>query len=118
MTQYVGLDVSLKETKLHVLDEAGNRVWRGRCATEPVAIAAAVRRYAPTATRIGLETGPLTTWLWTALTAEGLPMVCLDARHAKRALDMKVNKTDANDAEGWRIWYVLAGTGRCGSAVS
>jgi transposase len=42
----------------------------------------------------------LTTWLWTALTAEGLPMVCLDARHAKKALDMKVNKTDANDAEG------------------
>jgi hypothetical protein len=35
MTQYVGLDVSLKETKLHVLDEAGNRVWRGRCATSP-----------------------------------------------------------------------------------
>jgi hypothetical protein len=51
MTQYVGLDVSLKETKLHVLDEAGNRVWRGRCATDPAAIAAAVRRYAPTAVR-------------------------------------------------------------------
>src|SRR5215470_9622566 len=100
MTQYVGLDVSLKETKLHVLDEAGNRIWRGRCATEAAAIAAALRRYAPTAVRIGLETGPLTTWLWTALTAEGLPMICLDARHAKKALDMKVNKTDANDAEG------------------
>jgi hypothetical protein len=38
MTHYVGLDVSLKETKLHVLDEAGNRVWRGRCATEPTAM--------------------------------------------------------------------------------
>jgi hypothetical protein len=47
MTQYVGLDVSLKETKLHVLDEAGNRIWRGRCATDAAAIAAAVRRYAP-----------------------------------------------------------------------
>jgi transposase len=107
MTQYVGLDVSLKETKLHVLDEAGNR--RGRCATEPVAIAAAVRRYAPTATRIGLETGPLTTWLWTALTAEGLPMICLDARHAKKALDMKVNKPDANDAEG--LAHLVRATG-------
>ena len=42
MTQYVGLDVSLKETKLHVLDEAGNRIWRGRCATDATAIAAAV----------------------------------------------------------------------------
>src|SRR5215469_9877738 len=114
MTQYVGLDVSLKETKLHVLDEAGNRVWRGRCATEPAAIAAAVRRYAPTAVRIGLETGPLTTWLWTALRAEGLPMVFLDARHAKKALDMKVNKTDDNDAP-WHIWCAPAGTGRSGS---
>jgi transposase len=100
MMQYVGLDVSMKETKLHVLNDAGKRVWRGRCATEPAAIAAAVRRYAPAAVRIGLETGPLTTWLWTALTVDGLPMVCLDARHAKKALDMKVNKTDANDAEG------------------
>ena len=100
MTQYVGLDVSMKETKLHVLDEAGKRVWRGQCATDPAAIAAVLRRYAPSAVRIGLETGPLTTWLWTELTAEGLPMICLDARHAKRALDMKVNKTDANDAEG------------------
>jgi hypothetical protein len=35
MTHFVGLDISMKETKLHVLDEAGNRVWRGRCATEP-----------------------------------------------------------------------------------
>ena len=49
MTRYVGLDVSLKEIKLHVLDEAGNRVWRGRCATDPAAIAATVRRYAPSA---------------------------------------------------------------------
>ena len=50
--------------------------------------------------RIGPKTGPLTTWLWTALTADSLPMVCLDARHAKKALDMKVNKTDSNEAEG------------------
>jgi transposase len=92
MTQYVGLDVSLKETKLHVLDEAGNRVWRGRCATDPAEIAATVRRYAPSAARIGLETGPLTTWLWTALTAEGLPVVCLDARHAKKALDIALDR--------------------------
>jgi hypothetical protein len=62
-------------------------VWRGRCPTEPAAIAATVRRYAPTAVRIGLETG------------RGLPIVCLDARHAKKAPD-SVNKNDANDGEG------------------
>ena len=50
--------------------------------------------------RIGLETGPLTTWLWTELSKRRLPMVCLDARQAQRALDMRANKTDANDADG------------------
>jgi transposase len=35
-----------------------------------------------------------------ALTAEGLPAICIDARHAKAALDMAANKTDANDADG------------------
>lgn len=100
MKQYVGRDVSMEETKLHVLDEEGRRVWRGKCPSEPAAIAAAIRKHAPAAVRVGLETGPLTTWLWNELTADGLPMVCLDARPAKKALDMKVNKTDANDAEG------------------
>ena len=64
MTQYVGLAVSLKETKLHVLDEAGYRVWRGRCATDPAAIAATMRRTLPVRP-YWLETGPLNTWLWT-----------------------------------------------------
>jgi transposase len=50
--------------------------------------------------KIGLETGPLTTWLWTELTRRSLPIVCLDARQAKKALDLKLNKTDDNDAEG------------------
>jgi transposase len=100
MKQYVGLDVSMEETKLHVLDEEGRRVWRGKCRSHPDAIEAALRKHAPHAEKIGIETGPLTTWLWTELTQRGFPMVCLDARHAKRVLDMNVNKTDDNDAEG------------------
>jgi transposase len=100
MRQYVGLDVAMDETKVHVLDGDGNRVWRGKCHSHPDDIEAVLRQRAPQAERIGLETGPLTTWLWTELTGRGLPMVCLDARHAKRARDMRPNKTDANDAEG------------------
>src|SRR5689334_8545911 len=100
MGQYVGLDVSLKETRVHVLDEQGQRVWRGSCASTPEAIEAAIRKHAPQAVRIGLETGPLTTWLWQALTDVGLPMTCLDARKAKAVLNMRINKTDENDAEG------------------
>ena len=67
MTHYVGLDVSMEETKIHVLDAAGRRVWRGSCRSHPDDIEAAVRRHAPEAVTIGLETGPLTTWLWTEL---------------------------------------------------
>ena len=63
--QYVGLDVSLEETKIHVLDEAGGRVWRGKCASHPDELETTICKHAPGAVRIGLETGPLTTWLWT-----------------------------------------------------
>jgi transposase len=68
--------------------------------SHPVAIEATIRRHAPEVVRIGLEIGPLTTWLWQALTDAGLPMVCLNARQAKAALNMRINRTDDNDAEG------------------
>ena len=75
MGQYVGLDVSLEVTTVHVLDEQGKRVWHGTCVSHPTAIEATIRKHAPDAVRIGLETGQLTTWLWQALTDAGLPMV-------------------------------------------
>ena len=100
MGQYVGLDVAMKETVICIIDETGQIAWRGRCASHPEAIATVIRRRAPTLVRVGLETGALTTWLWHGLTEAGLPVVCLDARHAKAALSLKINKTDENDAEG------------------
>jgi transposase len=92
MQHYVGLDISLEETKIHLLDEHGARVWRGKCPSHPDALEAAIRKHAHQAGRIGLETGPLTTWLWTELTNRGLPMVNLDARHAQRALNKRANE--------------------------
>ena len=50
--------------------------------------------------RIGIETGPMTVWLWHALTERELPVVCLHARHAAAALKLQMNKTDRNDAFG------------------
>jgi transposase len=114
MGQYVGLDVSLETTTVHVLDEQGKRV--GTCVSHPAAIAATIRKHAPDAVRIGLETGPLTTWLWQALTDAGLPMVCLDARQAKAALNMRINKTDDTDAEG--LAQLVRGTAKCGSRAA
>jgi transposase len=66
----------------------------------PMTIAAFVRSNAPGAVRIGLETGPTSTWLWTELKRLGLPVICIDARHAKAVLKMQINKSDRNDAAG------------------
>jgi len=63
MEHYVGLDVSLEETAICVLDRTGKVIWRGRCSSDPDAIARTVRDRAPFAVRIGLETGQLSTWL-------------------------------------------------------
>src|SRR3954468_11315712 len=100
MEPYVGLDVSLDTTAVCVLDGAGKVVWRGRCSSTPDAIARVVREHAPTAVRIGLEAGQLSTWLVHGLRQLGLPAICLDARHAKAALSLQINKTDDNDALG------------------
>jgi transposase len=100
MVQYVGLDVSMEETSVCVLDENGLTAWEGKVASDPEAIVWALHRHAPDVGKVGLETGPTSTWLWHALRAVGVPVVCLDARHAQAALSMRLNKTDRNDAEG------------------
>ena len=99
MGEYIGLDVSLKETAVSVRRD-GKRIWRGKCPSDPHLLAALIRKRAPDAKRVVFETGPLSVWFYHALSAEGLPAICIDARHAKAALDMAPNKTDANDADG------------------
>lgn len=100
MKQYVGLDVSQKETSVCVVDETGRPVWQGRVASDPGALAALLSRKAPDAERIGFETGAMSSWLWHELRRVGLPVVCIDARHAHAALSVRMNKSDENDARG------------------
>ena len=100
MTLFVGLDVSQKMTAICVVDDAGRRVWRGQCTSDPEQIEQMVRRHAGDDARIGLETGPMTPWLVHELRGRALDVTCLDARHARAALKMQINKTDQNDAEG------------------
>jgi transposase len=100
MELYIGMDVSLKETSICVVDGDGEIVVEGSVLSEPSALAAFIGANAPQAKRIGLETGPTATWLWHALRELDLPVICIDARHAKAALSMQVNKSDRNDAVG------------------
>ena len=100
MMNYVGLDVSQKTTTLCIVDGEGHRQWRGECVTSPEQIVRAVLQHAGAGARIGIETGPMTPWLVHELRSRGLDVICLDARHARAALRMQLNKTDRNDAEG------------------
>jgi len=100
MKQYVGLDVSQKETSVCVVDDAGRTVYEGRVKSDPGALTELLRKRAPHAERIGFETGAMASWLWHELRRVELPVVCIDARHAHAALSVRVNKSDRNDAKG------------------
>ncbi len=64
MEQYVGMEVSLKETSICVVDGSGKILCEGTVISEPAAIAEFIKSKAGSTRRIGLETGPTTTWLW------------------------------------------------------
>ena len=93
MAHYVGLDVSQKMTAVCIVDETGRRLWRAQCRSVPEEIEAAIHRHAGGGARIGIETGAMTPWLVHELRNRKLDVVCLDARHARAALKMQINKT-------------------------
>jgi transposase len=120
MEQFVGLDVSQQMTHVCIIGSDGKTVWQGKCLSTPEAIAEVIKSKAPDVARIGLESGPLSTWHWHALKAMGFPVVCLDARHAKATMSGQVNKTDKNDAYGLAQivktgWYREVGVKSLGS---
>ncbi|WP_334185905.1 IS110 family transposase [Novosphingobium sp.] len=99
MEQYIGLDVSLKDTAISTR-QGGSRIWRGKCPSDPALLAEIIRKRAPFAKRVVFETGPLSTWFYHALTSAGVPAICIEARHAHKIPSETLNKTDANDADG------------------
>lgn len=100
MKQYAGLDISTKETAICVIDDHGRRAWEGKVPSDPLSIAAALQRHAPSLERAGMETGPMSVWLWHSLKTQNVPIDCIYARHASAALKLQANKTDRNDAAG------------------
>lgn len=100
MSVFAALDVSQEETAICVVDQNGGILAEAKVPTCPDAIARWLAERAEDLERVGMETGPLAVWLWNALTAREVPLVCLDARHAGGVLKMMPNKTDRHDARG------------------
>src|SRR3954454_15448266 len=100
MQHYVGLDVSVKETSVCIVDKAGKVMREVKVATKPEAILAVLTEEGLAIERIGLEAGPLSQWLYSALAEAGLPVICVETRHMKAALSAQINKSDRNDARG------------------
>jgi len=100
MKHFIGLDISQKSTAVCIIDSAGKVVSEGQCLSRPSDLATYIRKRSETIEKIGMEAGALSPWLYTGLTKAGLPVVVLETFHAYRALSMRRNKTDRNDARG------------------
>ncbi|MBP1806975.1 IS110 family transposase [Rubellimicrobium aerolatum] len=101
MRFYAGLDVSLVETSVCVVNEDGVIVREGKVPSEPEALARWLGELGQPLTRVGLETGALAGWLAGEMSELGVPnVVCMDARHARAAMVAMTHKTDRNDARG------------------
>jgi transposase len=100
MTYFAGLDVSVKETSVCIVDDAGKIVQEARVASEPEALLQLLTNTIYRFKRVGLEAGPLSQWLYSVLAEAGLPVICVETRHMRAMLKAQINKTDRNDARG------------------
>lgn len=108
MKYYAGLDVSLEESHLCLVDETGEVVKEAVIASDPAALIAYLSGLEFRLERLGLEAGPLSQWLYRGLFSAGFPAVCLETRQLKAMLSSMTVKTDRKDAHG------IAQAVRCG----
>jgi transposase len=97
---YIGIDVSLEQSSLCVVDATGKIVREAKVASEPEALAGFCRGLGLAITRIGFEAGPLSQWLHAGLAKAGFDVVLLETRQIKAALSAMTVKTDRKDARG------------------
>ena len=83
---YAGLDLSLELTSICVVNAEGRIVSEAKVLSDPKAIADQLLGLEGTFERIGLEAGPLSQWLYFGLRDAGLPVACIETRHAKAAI--------------------------------
>jgi len=100
MEYYAGLDVSMEDTHICVVDRDGAIVLEAKTASVPQEIRATLMR-APPCKRVVFETGRMASMLYHGLDALDVPVACIESRHAHQALkSMATHKTDKNDARG------------------
>jgi len=100
MKHYAGLDVSVKETSICIVDETGKVCRELKVTSHPEDLLRVLQDPAWNLVRVGLEAGPLSQWLFNGLAEAGIPALCIETRHAKAYLKAQINKTDRNDARG------------------
>lgn len=98
MTYYAGLDVSMKETSVAIVNEKGNIVFETICETDPEIIAKTLNDSGFVLEKIGLESGCISFWLIEELNKLGLTAICIESKQMATIIALKVNKTDRNDA--------------------
>jgi transposase len=86
MDYFAGLDVSVKETSVCIVDDAGKIVREARVASEPEALLQVLTNTIYRFKRVGLEAGPLSQWLYSVLAEAGLPVICVETRHMRAVL--------------------------------
>src|SRR3954454_6517313 len=95
MQHFAGLDVSVKDTSVCIVDDTAKIVREVKVASEPAALLAVLKNPASRFKRIGLEAGPLSQWLHSALDEAGLPVICVETRHMRAVLKAQINNNDA-----------------------
>ncbi len=80
---HVGLDVSLAETHIRVLDARGKTVHESIAVTDPDAVCSALEPYADRIVRVGLEASSIAGWLHGELDEIGFPMILVEAYHMR-----------------------------------
>ena len=87
MDYFAGLDVSVKDTSVCIVDGTGKLVREVKVASEPDALLQVLRNRAYRFKRIGLEAGPLSQWLFSALGEANLPVICVETRHMRAVFE-------------------------------
>ncbi len=100
MKHYIGLDVSMKQTSICIIDDKGSIVFEKDVDTDPQVIYDKIKERNLDIQLVGLESGSLSHWLVDTLSKLGLPTICVCSRKMAAILSITINKTDKNDARG------------------